>query len=63
MYDWLFDDLRREAEGACYRYGFTPEGQVLAVRYLWSRDMIQRREARIAEQREWMKTLARRDAE
>lgn len=60
MSHWEFEDLRREAESACDRFGFTPEGQAQAIRHLWSREVAERREARFAQQRQWMRTLTRR---
>jgi len=60
MSHWEFEDLRREAESACEGFGFTPEGQAQALRYLWSREMVERREMRFAHQRQWMRALTRR---
>ncbi|WP_297692802.1 hypothetical protein [Phenylobacterium sp.] len=59
---WEFEDLRREAESACDRFGASPEGQAQALRHLWSGDVAARRDARFAQQRQWMKTLTRRHA-
>lgn len=59
---WEFEDLRREAESACDRFGRAPEDQALALRHLWSPEVTARRDARFAQQRQWMKTLSRRQA-